>query len=361
MASPIIIPKKSTIAEKVPLPEQLAGGEVSVNWADQVWHGKHPSTNAVIPIGAPAIHSHDELYSLDKSQHIELQNNGDLTLPNGGTISDDPVAEGSIHLTPSSATHKWTFGLDGCTILPNNTLKGYSFTSTNTVTNYIPQAGSFLSDDSPILGIISPEGGEWFIKGPGLVGWKQITQKQDNGAAVILRIGSGNTPLPDGSEFPSGGGNVYTISQYLEFDLKVADKTWVFNKDGNLTLPASGDILDSNGTSVLGGGTQANWASTSGPSEILSKPTLGTAAATDATDYATAAQGATADSALQASALTPYRTSAAQDTIDAGKVGSVTTGIANTTPITNMMQITLAGYNALGVNVAANTLYIIVG
>ena len=43
------------------------------------------------------------------------------------------------------------------------------------------------------------------------------------------------------------------------------------------------------------------------------------------------------------------------------KVESVTTGIANTTPITNMMQITLAGYNALGVNVAANTLYIIVG
>ena len=43
------------------------------------------------------------------------------------------------------------------------------------------------------------------------------------------------------------------------------------------------------------------------------------------------------------------------------KVGSVTTGIAPATPITNMMQITLAGYNALGVNVAANTLYIIVG
>ena len=43
------------------------------------------------------------------------------------------------------------------------------------------------------------------------------------------------------------------------------------------------------------------------------------------------------------------------------KVGSVTTGIANTTPITNMMQITLAGYNDLGVNVSPNTLYIIVG
>ena len=138
-----------------------------------------------------------------------------------------------------------------------------------------------------------------------------------------------------------------------------------------------------------------------------------------------------ADSALQASALTPYRTSAAQDIIDTGKatsaqgakadsasqpghghsltditvsgattgqvvawngtawapstpaaagvssvagrtgavtltladvpnaVGSVTTGIANTTPITNMMQITSAGYSAI--TPAANTLYIIVG
>ena len=72
MASPILIPKKSTIANKVPLPEQLRGGEVSVNWADQVWHGKHPSTNAVIPIGAPAVHSHDELYSQNKSKQLEL-------------------------------------------------------------------------------------------------------------------------------------------------------------------------------------------------------------------------------------------------------------------------------------------------
>lgn len=52
---------------------------------------------------------------------------------------------------------------------------------------------------------------------------------------------------------------------------------------------------------------------------LTDKPTLGTAAATQSTDYATAAQGAKADSALQANALAPYRTSAAQDTIDAGK------------------------------------------
>ena len=43
----------------------------------------------------------------------------------------------------------------------------------------------------------------------------------------------------------------------------------------------------------------ADWNAVSGDAEILNKPTLGTAAATDSTDYATAAQGTTADSALQ--------------------------------------------------------------
>ena len=43
-----------------------------------------------------------------------------------------------------------------------------------------------------------------------------------------------------------------------------------------------------------------------------------------------------------------------------GKVGSVTTGITGATQITNMMQITFAGYSAI-TSPVANTLYIIVG
>lgn len=43
----------------------------------------------------------------------------------------------------------------------------------------------------------------------------------------------------------------------------------------------------------------ADWNAGSGDAQILNKPTLGTAAAADTTDFATAAQGATADSALQ--------------------------------------------------------------
>jgi len=172
---------------------------------------------------------------------------------------------------------------------------------------------------------------------------------------------------------------------------------WDFKTDGTLELPAGGDITIS-GVSVLnGGGVQANWNSTSGPSSILNKPTLGTAAATASTDYATAAQGTTADSASQpghthsltditvsgattgqvaawnGTAWAPSTPEAAGVSSVAGRsgavtlavadvanaVGSVTTGIPPATPITNMMQITSVGYG--NITPAANTLYIIVG
>jgi hypothetical protein len=98
--------------------------------------------------------------------------------------------------------------------------------------------------DSPILSLISTIGGSWYIKGPGLVGWKPVTAVQDNsGVALIVRIGSGAGPMGDGSEFHSGGylptspDLVYTISQYLDFDLKASDKTWTFSENGSLTFP----------------------------------------------------------------------------------------------------------------------------
>lgn len=73
---------------------------------------------------------------------------------------------------------------------------------------------------------------------------------------------------------------------------------------------------------AYGGTGLAQVATTGSYNDLSNKPTLGTAAATAASAYATATQGAKADSALQASALTPYRTASAQDTLDAGKVST---------------------------------------
>jgi len=177
---------------------------------------------------------------------------GTLTFPNGANIAipAGTPRTGAIAITSSTelligtntttTNNLWTFGIDGSTVFPDNTVKGYCFTATNTVFNYIPTRAAFMYTDSPILGLISTIGGSWYIKGPGLVGWKQITGVLDNGGGVwLVDIG----PMGDGSEFHSGGYQpnspnlVYTISQYLDLDLKAADKTWTFSENGSLTFP----------------------------------------------------------------------------------------------------------------------------
>lgn len=93
MASPKIIPKKSVIS-KIPLPTDLESGEICINHADRKLYAKHPSSGAIQEIGAYE-HSHDELYSIDGTQHLELQNNGSLVL-NGSTTLTLPSASGTL-------------------------------------------------------------------------------------------------------------------------------------------------------------------------------------------------------------------------------------------------------------------------
>jgi hypothetical protein len=52
--------------------------------------------------------------------------------------------------------------------------------------------------------------------------------------------------------------------------------TWTFNNNGNLTLPAGGDILDSNGDSVLGGGSNSY---TPDDTDNWNEPTINTISA----------------------------------------------------------------------------------
>ena len=93
MAASKIIPKKSVVS-KIPLPTDLESGEICINHADRKLYAKHPSTGAIQEIGAYE-HSHDELYSLNGTQHLELQNNGSLVL-NGSTTLTLPSASGTI-------------------------------------------------------------------------------------------------------------------------------------------------------------------------------------------------------------------------------------------------------------------------
>ena len=98
MANPIIVPKKSTIAARVPANADLASGEICINHADKKLYAKHPCTGAIQEIGGMSVHSHDEIYSPDSSQLLELQNNGNLTITAGGATKTFtfPSASGTI-------------------------------------------------------------------------------------------------------------------------------------------------------------------------------------------------------------------------------------------------------------------------
>jgi hypothetical protein len=89
----------------------------------------------------------------------------------------------------------------------------------------------------------------------------------------------------------------------------------------------------------------ATVATTGAYNDLSGKPTLGTAAATASTDYATAAQGALADTAVQPAAI-------------AKMVVSDTTGITGADAITNVVSLTQAEYDALTPD--ADTLYVVI-
>lgn len=75
------------------------------------------------------------------------------------------------------------------------------------------------------------------------------------------------------------------------------------------TVATSGSYNDlSNKPTIPAAQVNSDWNANSGVAQILNKPTLGTAAAADTTDFATAAQGAKADTAVQPADLATVAT-----------------------------------------------------
>jgi len=108
-----------------------------------------------------------------------------------------------------------------------------------------------------------------------------------NGATpyVIFPAADGGNVIIQGNQIGaegSGAASLATLSS-AESDVRLsanatgagaARKDWTFGTDGNLTLPEGGDILDSNGDSVLGGGSY-----TPDDSDNWNDPTINTISA----------------------------------------------------------------------------------
>lgn len=132
--------------------------------------------------------------------------------------------------------------------------------------------------------------------------------------------------------------NVTVVGNLTSSDLKLQDEITNSQK-------LSADLVDDS-TSTNKFNVQADWdqATNSAPDYIKNKPTLGTAAATDATAYATAAQGTKADSAIQTvevngTALTP--TSAKAVNITVPTQASDINALPNTTKYAAALSLTI--------------------
>lgn len=152
------------------------------------------------------------------------------------------------------------------------------------------------------------------------------------------------------------------MAQQVQFRRgSTADHSTFTGAVGEVTVDTDKNVLVVHDGSTAGGfplggeeNVNADWNAISGDAEILNKPTLGTAAATDSTAYATAAQGTTADSAVQPgdniSDLnndSGYITSS--DSISGNAATATTATTANALNTGNNYQV-----NSLGVGTAAS-------
>jgi hypothetical protein len=117
MANPIIKPKSSTVASKVPASSDLALGEICVNHADRRLYSRNPSTGEVYKL-AGTKDAPDRVWAFDISSDGLTTFLGYLLyadFPNSGSVYDSPNWEISRTIfntagttsSESSATGAW--------------------------------------------------------------------------------------------------------------------------------------------------------------------------------------------------------------------------------------------------------------
>ena len=131
----------------------------------------------------------------------------------------------------NETTYHWTFGADGSLTFPNGDL---------TIGSDLFGAPAIIGAAGKNISMLASGVGDGYEVSSS-IGWVDSITEPTKIAAVTannpLYVGAGDVGIVTGDYFYHGTTNV-----------------WNFGADGALTLPAGGDIKDSTGTSVLGGG-----------------------------------------------------------------------------------------------------------
>lgn len=102
----VLIPKKSTVAAKVPTTSDLALGEIAINHADKKLYARHPSSGVVQSIGAIDQYDVQSAFAAPYS-YIGRALKGTATNASDWTITRIEVASDGT-TTTATASGAWT-------------------------------------------------------------------------------------------------------------------------------------------------------------------------------------------------------------------------------------------------------------
>jgi hypothetical protein len=145
----VLIPKKSTVAAKVPTTSDLALGEIAINHADKKLYARHPSSGIVQSIGGSDL-------------TIGTSATDVLSIASGELTADDPGADRLLFWDDSESklTHL-TLGtalsISGTTLNAETGTQNYTTNNTYTATNYWIPAAAWIPRTTTGCGVDSRE------------------------------------------------------------------------------------------------------------------------------------------------------------------------------------------------------------
>ena len=266
-------------------------------------------------------------------------------------INSDNVTEGSTNLFTTAARTRTHFTYGTGISHSGGTL---SVTQSDIDTDNVTEGSTNLfTTAARTRGHISVSGDLAYNSSTGVI---SFTQRTDAGVNTLAdaRIAAADT-----DDLSEGSSNLYYTDARADARIAAADTDDLSEGSSNLyhttararaAISATGSLSYNNSTGVISytAPSLATVATSGDYDDLSNKPTLGTAAATASTAYATAAQGTTADNALAASAVSTFGATLIDDTSASAARTTLGLGSAATTASTayaTAAQGTQAGTN----------------
>lgn len=140
-----IVPKKSTVAGKIPTTDDLIPGELAINYADRLLFARHPATNAIISLGGGGGGGQT---TTDASQ-ITSGTLSDARLSSNVVLSSDSRLTNSRSPTSHKSTHA-TGGADALTPADIGAVTNGGGASTIAVMTQAAYNGLLVKDNNTI-------------------------------------------------------------------------------------------------------------------------------------------------------------------------------------------------------------------